>query len=135
MRILGFSKVWPKLTQGWEFTTFRLPRLDKDWQPKETVQIVLKPRSKERVLLGTAEIRKVEPRQFPKWLTSMAWKDTPYITDEEAKIDGFSDVQEMFKWMLKTHGHDDRFHFQPINKLILRWVTMKPILYSKELAR
>jgi hypothetical protein len=136
MRILGFSKMWPKLTQGWEFTTFRLPRLDKDWQPKETVQIVLKPRSKERVLLGTAEIRKVEPRQFPRQMIKLSLQHgVPYITDSEAKIDGFNDLDDMFKWMLKTHGHDDRFLFEPINKLILRWVTMTPILYSKELAR
>lgn len=133
MRILGFQKIWPKLTQGWEFTTFRLPRADKDWQPKEVVQIVLKPRSKERVLLGTAEIRKVEARQFPRQMIGLALQHgVPYITDSEAKIDGFADVDDMFTWMLKTHGHDDRFIFLPMNKLLLRWVTIKPVVYSQK---
>ena len=128
MRILGFQKLWPKLTQGWEFTTFRLPRTDKDWQPKEIVQVVLKPRSKQRVMLGTAEIRAVRPRQFPREITKLPIDHkVPYITDEEAKIDGFADVREMYEWMLKAHGHDDRLMFFPINKLVLRWVTIKTL--------
>lgn len=45
MRILGFSKHWAKLDNP-EFTTFRFPRKDKDWQIGETVKIVIKPRSK-----------------------------------------------------------------------------------------
>jgi len=136
MRILGFSKLWPKLTEGWEFTTFRVPRLDRDWQPKEVVQIVLKPRSKNRVVLGTAEIRKVEPRQFPRQMINLALQHgVPYITNDEARIDGFADMREMYQWMVKTHGHDDRFFFLPINKLTVRWITMNPVLYSQSLTK
>lgn len=133
MRILGFSKIWPKLTEGWEFTTFRMPRTDKDWHPKEVVQIVLKPRSKERVILGTAEIRKVETRQLPRQMINLALQHgVPVITDSEAKVDGFADTREMYLWMLRSHGHDDRFMFCPLNKLSLKWVTIKPALYAQK---
>jgi hypothetical protein len=56
----------------------------------------------------------------------------PYITDNEAKIDGFTDVRDMYLWMLRSHGHDDRFCFLPINKLVLKWVKIMPELYNQK---
>jgi len=55
VRILGFSKKWTKLNQD-EFTTFRLPRKDKDWQLEEVVQVVFHPRHKDREVLSIAQI-------------------------------------------------------------------------------
>lgn len=62
MRILGFSKKWPKLKEP-EFTTFRFERKDKPHYVGEQLQIVIQPRRKgggEK--LGIAEIVKKEPR-------------------------------------------------------------------------
>ena len=126
MRILGFQKLWDKLTKGWEFTTFRLPRADKDWQVNELVQVVLKPRSKKKVKLGTAIIVAIEPREFDKRQSPIA----PCVTDKEAILDGFNGKEDMYNWMTKTHGHDDRFIFNPMNKLTLKWVTIKPEYYD-----
>ena len=61
MRIMGFQKQWvnqltgkPKLSEE-EFTTFRWPRRDRDWEVGETVRVVMNPRTKERIPLGEAE--------------------------------------------------------------------------------
>jgi len=51
MRILGVSKKWDKLKNEMLFTTFRFPRKDRDWAVEEVVQLVYKPRSKEREIL------------------------------------------------------------------------------------
>jgi len=64
MRILGFSKKWAKLNNKLLFTTFRFPRKDKDWEIEEVVQIVYKPRSKEREPLGIARIIPNPPESF-----------------------------------------------------------------------
>lgn len=104
MRTLGFSQKWPKLQQK-EFTTFRFPRKDKDWQEGEWVRIVLKPRSPKRQILGVAEIVGKIPRYLPE------------VTEKEAQEDGFQSLKAMQDWMEKQYGH--RFH--SINKLTLRW--------------
>lgn len=66
MRILGFSQKWHKLNNGILFTTFRFPRKDKDWEIEEVVQIVYKPRSKQREPLGIARIIRKEPKDLNK---------------------------------------------------------------------
>jgi hypothetical protein len=115
--------MWSKLGRGWIFTTFRLPRLDKDWQEGEIVQVVLHHRSKdEREVLGLAKIISVEPRQFDESLCG--YETVPFITENEAINDGFESRTEMFLWMKKAHRADDRFWFLPLNKLTLEWVRI-----------
>lgn len=84
MRILGFSEKWPKLDQP-EFTTFRIPREDKEWHEGEVVQAVYKSRSKNREILGTARIVSVCPRTLSSSNTSYG----PVVTEDEAIQDGF----------------------------------------------
>ena len=117
MRILGFSKRWPKLKQA-EFTTFRLPRRDKDWGVGDGVQVVFKPRRKGGgELLGIAQIIAKQPRNVaPDW----GQDGLPMITNDEAIEDGFSNWGEMFDWLAKAHGLH-RLATEPINKLTLRW--------------
>lgn len=116
MRILGFSKKWDKLTQS-RFTTFRLPRKDKDWHIGERVQVVYHPRSKDHKLLFIAEIINVESRSFDP---AMA----PAITNTEAISDGFGGVVSMWAWMDKTHGN---FCSSSIfNKITLRKLNAPP---------
>ena len=128
MRILGFSKKWKKLNQD-EFTTFRLTRKDKDWQICELVQIVYKPRSKERENLGFAEIINKEQRSAVK-LDPL--DGIPIISDDEALADGFeskvnryglfiSPYFVMWEWLFDTHDIR-RLIKEPINKLTLKWI-------------
>jgi hypothetical protein len=108
MRILGFSKKWDKLSSDVGFTTFRLPRLDKDWWTGEKVQIVVKPRSKDREYLGIAEI---------------VWKDSVWmhdITSYMAWMDGFDTLAEMMAYLLKSHSKV-RLDHEPLNRLLLKW--------------
>jgi len=107
MRILGFSKKWPKLEQP-EFTTFRFARNDKDWEVGEAVQVVYKPRSKGREPLGNAQIISKESR------------DCGALTKEEAIEDGFVSRFEMFAWITRVHG--TRWAYEEMNKLTLEWI-------------
>lgn len=116
MRILGITEKWPKLQQP-IWTTFRLRRRDKDWQEGEVVQVVYKPRSKGREVLGIARIAKKEQR----WLWGNFVGDTPFLT-REAVEDGFQNLAEMKAWMLKAHG--DRVEKEPLNKLTLAWIKI-----------
>ena len=126
MRILGFSKEWPKLSQA-QFTTFRLARKDKDWEVGETVQIVLRPRSKDRKVFGIAEIIAKEPRR-------MGWHHSnpiiPMATKEEALEDGFeaekgfSAYAAFAAFLWATHDHD-RLLKELINRLVLQWENKK----------
>ena len=106
-RILGFVKHWDKLDR-YEFTTFRVPRKDKDWGLNELVQIVVKPRSKEREFLGTANIVQKDIRNISD------------ITDKEAKLDGFKNAEEMGYWLEGAHPHHN--FMLPFHKLTLVWV-------------
>ena len=103
MRILGFSKKWDKLHHI-EFTTFRFPRRDKDWEVGEQVQVVYKPRSKEREILGIARINFKEIKQV---------RD---ITEDEAVADGFLNTIAMRAWLGKP------LVSRKIHKLSLRWL-------------
>jgi len=130
MRILGFSKKWDKLRQP-DFTTFRFPRRDKDWEVGEQVRVVYKPRTKEREVLGIAKIIGKE-RCWVGWATTLIhWihsqKDIlpgrggwGTVSHKEAVEDGFSGVLEMIQWMSKTHK--DRNNQEIMNKLTLQWV-------------
>ena len=91
MRILGFEKHWPKLDSPM-FTTFRLPRKDadkgRDWKVGEIVQIVIRPRQKDRQPLCTAQIIRKDMR------------DIIGITDTDARVDGFpGGHEEMWQWL------------------------------------
>lgn len=108
MRILGFSRKRGKLNQD-TFTTFRFPRRDKDWQVSEQVQVVFKPRGKEREVLGVAEI--VDKKK----------KAAENLTNAEAQKDGFADCRDMERWMRKAYG--EAKIWQPMNKLTLRWIN------------
>lgn len=114
MRILGVSASWPKLKQK-RWTTFRLRRRDKDWHEGEVVQIVYRPRSKQREVLGIAKIVSKELRHFWGML-----KEGEPIANYEAVEDGFGDVRAMWLWMKKAHR--DRIYTEPVNKLTLEWV-------------
>lgn len=118
MRELGFSEKWPKLKQG-AFTTFRFQRRDKDWQVGEVVRVVYKPRSKEREVLGVAEIVSKEKRNMVKALAD----DYSYATvsEDEARADGFNNYWELWHWLFDAHHGGQRFIDEPMNKLTLRW--------------
>ncbi|MBA7651742.1 hypothetical protein ES703_59561 [subsurface metagenome] len=119
MRILGFSKKWPKLQEP-EFTTFRFTRRDKDWQVDELAQIVFQPRRKgggEK--LGVAEIVGKEPR----WIfTAKKPRGQKVVTPREAHADGFKSYVDMAMWLVRAHGHQSLVD-EPMNKLTLRWVN------------
>ena len=106
MRILSLSKKWDKLNQP-EFTTFRFPRKDRDWDVGEEVQVFFKNRSPQREKLGEAVIIAKENRKYGA------------NTDTEAQVDGFSDLRDMERWMIKTYG--EARTFEPMNKLTLSW--------------
>ena len=63
MRIISFTEKWSKLEQP-IFTTFRYPRIDRDWQIGEMVQVFYKNRSPKREKLGVAQIIGKEPREL-----------------------------------------------------------------------
>lgn len=116
MRIMGFQKHWinhttgkPKLSEPW-FTTFRFPRADNDWQVEEVVQIVLKPRTKERIILGEARIIRKEPRLVFQ------------ISEEEANLDGFGTVQAMRDFLIEDPKY---LRGQNPNRLTLTWVRRR----------
>ena len=129
MRILGFSKKWGKLNNDILFTTFRFPRKDRDWEVEEVVQIVYKPRSKEREPLGMARIiRKQEKDLNKQWnyYPSLPFPNTSdMITPQEAEEDGFTgrhgggDVEKMMRFLHDTYGY---VRDRKINKLTLYWI-------------
>ena len=133
MRILGFSQMWPKLQQD-QFSTFRFERRDSDWQLGEVVQVVFKPRSKEREVLGIARIVSVEPRCMARYGSNLSY---PKVTDEEANADGFPDTPDkgitgltklgyfqMWEWLWVIYG-SKRLLEEPMNKITLKWVERR----------
>jgi len=131
VRILGFSKKWSKLNNDILFTTFRFPRKDKDWQVEEVVQVVYKPRSKDREPLGIARIIRKEPKdlnkQFHYYTGGYSPPNTPdIITPSEAEEDGFTgvhgggDTEKMRQFFIDTYGYSKCK--EPINKLTLYWI-------------
>ncbi len=130
MRILGFSKKWYKLNTEIIFTTFRFPRKDRDWEVEELVQIVYKPRSKEREILGIARIIRKQEKDLRKnwsYFPSARCPNTPdMITPEDAEEDGFTgmhgggDILKMMKFFYETYGY---VRDKKMNKLTLYWVA------------
>jgi len=118
MRILGFQKKWDKL-QLPTFTTFRWCRQDKDWFIGESVKVVYKPRHQDREELGIAIIKRKDARSPD---AEMPLRNIPTISDAEAQSDGFIDCEDMLEWLIRVYGSDDRFMFEPINKLTLTWL-------------
>jgi len=118
MRILGFSQKWAKLDNA-RFTTFRFTRRDRDWTVGEMVDVVYRPRSKKRRILGLARIVKKEIRAAMLGNLAIEVSGVPVVTHAEAEADGFpGGVEEMLQW-LKKAGRPD----PTINKLTLRWVA------------
>lgn len=123
MRIMGFSKKWPKLFRE-EFTTFRLPRKDRDWEVGEQVEVVIKPRSKTREPMMIAEINEMEP-------VSIAVSDFRYRmpTLAEIQADGFENLAEMRQWVSQAHNIP-QYCIPSMNKITLRrvnWLTYKKL--------
>jgi len=122
MRILSVSEYWPKLHLELPigerplFTTFRWSRKGKDLFVCETIQIVYKSRSKQRKVLGIAEIVGKEPRR----IFDATLGDYPVLTNEEAVADGFDVDWDMIGWLDKTYGIR-RLLNEPMNKLTLSW--------------
>lgn len=121
MRILGVSEKWPKLhlekpvNERPRFITFRLERRDRDWGKGEVVQVVYRPRSKAREVLGVAMIVEKEPKRF--WEPGVRGN---IIHVDEAAEDGFKNLREMRAWFLRTHGA--RVRKEPLNKLTVGWI-------------
>lgn len=112
MRIISFSKMWEKLKQP-EFTTFRFPRKDKDWQEGETVQVFFKNRSPNRKKLGEAVVLSK--------VSKITGRPETDVTDDEAIADGFTGVRDMEQWLISTYGIR-KVVSGPMNKLTLRWL-------------
>jgi hypothetical protein len=112
VRIISFSKKWPKLRQS-SFTTFRFPRRDKDWYAGEVVQVYYKSRSPEREKLGIALIKSKEA----KFLVGPG--EIREVSDLQAREDGFSNFAEMLLWFSRMHG--ERIFREKLNKLTLAW--------------
>ena len=118
MRVLGFSRKSDKLNND-TFTTFRYGRGDKrDWQIGELVQIVITPRSKERIKLGIAKITSKEVVELNAYFAEVG----RLVTDTEAIADGFSSRKDMIQWMQKTYGLD---YVSRMNKLTLKYTSKK----------
>lgn len=131
MRILGFSKKdWVNYLTGNLkleediFTTFRFQRHDRDWEVGEVVQVVSKPRTKGRELLGIAMI----VGKAPRWV-SLGWVE---VSELEAKADGFSGISAMIDTMAKMHHN--RNYSEPMNKLTVQWAERKRYAKVKESA-
>lgn len=131
MRILGFKEKWAKLDRKILFTTFRFPRKDKDWQVEEVIQVVYKPRSKEREVLGVARIIRKQVKDLNKqwsYYPRPSFPNTPdMITPEEAKDDGFvgmhggGDLEKMHRFFVDNYGYS-RCREENINRLTLYWI-------------
>jgi len=114
MRTLSVSTEWLKLREP-EFTTFKLPRKNKNWDVGEIVKVVYKLQSKEREKLGIAKIIDKEQKILKE------------ISEEEARNEGFLSVEDMIRWAMKRYN--DRIEKgavnieeEAINKLKLKWI-------------
>jgi len=117
MRILGFSKKWNKLSFD-SFTTFRFERRDADWKVGELVQVVYKPRTKNREVLGIAKIIKKDVRLIPSSTSYMEGVVVPLVTNAEAIADGFESLDAMREWLQRAYSGG---LVLLMNKLTLRW--------------
>ena len=118
MRIISFSKNWvnyitgkPKLDEP-EFTTFRAPRKDRDWEVGERVQVFFKNRTPQRKFLGIAEIMGKKAKDLDAYCNAET-----SISILEAQEDGFISLEGMAEAFKKMHGGKTAF-----NKLTLKWI-------------
>lgn len=142
MRILGVSELWSKLLKD-NWTTFRFPRRDRDWEVGEVVQVVFKPRSKDRGILGQARINQKDPRwvMFPdeSFMICEKIRENPkldhvyFVSECEAKLDGFENRRQMFDFMIKRY--DIRVYDEPMNRLVLSWMQIWLYQQKGELVR
>lgn len=119
LRVLGVSRKWPKLYHH-RWTSFRFHRADFDYYTGEVVQVVLRPRSSDRQIIGIAriirkEVRIVEGDPLVSWL--------PVLTHKEAQKDGFPDKWEMILFLQNYYG-EQRIRTEPMNKLTLEWPVL-----------
>ncbi len=138
MRILGFTNKWAKLQLNKTveerdlFTTYRFARKDRDWGVEEIVQIVYKPHSKDREILGIARIIRKQPKDLNKRWSYYPSTNIPntsdMITPSEAEDDGFTgihgggDFEKMKRFFVDTYGYS-RCSEELINKLVLYWIA------------
>ena len=115
MRIISFSQRWPKLKQP-HFTTFRYPRVDKDWYEGEPVQVFFKNRTPQRAKLGIAIIVGKEGIELEPGFEKEGRRT---ITDAEAIEDGFNSRLDMVAYMKKQYGLD---YIGCMNKLTLEYL-------------
>lgn len=123
MRIIGYSKKWDKLNlelpveERPDFTTFRFEHKSQPYEIGQLAQQVYKPRRKGGgELLGIAEIVGKEIKLTGEWDAD--------VTDEEAQADGFRDMGDMEKWMIKAYG-THRVNNEPMYKLTLKWIGVR----------
>lgn len=97
MRIMSFSRRWPKLEQD-SFTTFRFPRKDAikghDWHLGEALQLYYHSRRPDRQYLGDAQI------------IEKIWRRIDQITEVEAIVDGFQTLEEMLDFLGQPDGKE-----------------------------
>ncbi len=139
MRILGVSQKWGKLN-NLLWTTYRFTRKDKDWEVEEVAQVVYKPRSKDREILGVARIIRKELKDLDKRFSYFPTPNSPntpdMITPSEAEEDGFTgmhgggDIKKMRQFFISTYGYG-RCSNELINKLTLYWVSKVALIRSK----
>ena len=113
------------------FTTWRMPRRDRDWEAGEVVKVVYKNRSPQhRRELGTAVIISKVPRS----LTSGWGRVTSGygISHEEAQLDGFRNAHETHVFLQKSHG--ERYWEEDINILLLCWIEIDDDAYAEVVA-
>jgi hypothetical protein len=128
--------LWTKLAKP-EFTTFRFRRRDLDYQVGERLSIYYRPRRKGGgVELGDAEVKKIEPRWvidpleesiLVDMVRDTEYDETPIVSDNEARLDGFSDRSDMIRFMRRSYPGSRRF-VEPMNRLTLSWGSK--ILYA-----
>ncbi|MFA5152108.1 MAG: hypothetical protein WC554_06100 [Clostridia bacterium] len=104
------------------FTTFRLPRLDKDWYVGEILEVVLQPIGKKKFPLGQAEVIFLEPKDHFQY-------GDKGISDEEALKDGFRDSWELRKKIFWTRRHGKKP--QVAYKLTLEWKVWYSLMIQK----
>jgi hypothetical protein len=130
MRILGFEKIdWPNHVTRQRskllaptFTTWRFPRKDadrgRDWAVGETVQIVIKPRSPDRLVLGHALIIESEARGYSSF----------QISDDEARQDGFVKSSDLDLYLTRERYKRRLPYDMKANKLTLEWRLWLPAM-------
>jgi hypothetical protein len=115
VRELGFQRLdWmnylvnrPKLEMN-NFTTFRLVRRDRDWDFGEEVKVVCFPRTKRKIVLGTAKI-----------IDKVEFYPVEYTPLGTVQADGFRTIEEFLEFWRRAHKERAD---EPFNLLNLIWI-------------